>query len=135
MCAPLLRLGSITASLLSIILAAFVYWLVPGSNAADSSGARSPLFRTVELDVNEVQEVGLADGTRVRVKLVSINETRDALRDAVREARVQVELNGQPLVLTSATYHLPVTFGGIQIDCPLPGVMSRTVARGTPGGC
>ena len=39
--------------------------------------------------------------------------------DAVRQARVQIELNGQSLVLTSATYHLPVTFAGVQVDCPI----------------
>lgn len=112
-------LGSVTASRCSIILAAFVCWFVPESNAADSPGPRTALFRTVDLDLNEAQDVELADRTRVRVKLLSVNETRDALRDAVREARLHVELNGQLLVLTSATYHLPVTFAGIQIDCPI----------------
>jgi hypothetical protein len=37
----------------------------------------------------------------------------------VRQARVRVEINGQSLVLTSATYHLPVKFAGVQIDCPI----------------
>jgi preprotein translocase subunit SecD len=69
--------------------------------------------------VNEAQEIELADRTRVRVKLLTVDETRDTMRDAVRQARVQVELNGQSLVLTSATYHLPVTFAGVQIDCPI----------------
>jgi len=41
------------------------------------------------------------------------------MRDAVREARVRIELNGQSLVLTSATYHLPTMFAGVQIDCPI----------------
>jgi len=31
----------------------------------------------------------------------------------------RIELNGQSLVLTSATYHLPVKFAGVQIDCPI----------------
>jgi murein DD-endopeptidase MepM/ murein hydrolase activator NlpD len=37
----------------------------------------------------------------------------------VREARVRVEINGQPIELTSATYHLPVTVAGVQVDCPV----------------
>src|SRR5207247_3925724 len=80
---------------------------------------RPAIVRDVDLDVNETQEVALADKTKVRVKLLRVDETRDSLRDAVREALVKVELNGQSLVLTSGTYHLPVTFGGVQIDCPI----------------
>jgi len=73
----------------------------------------------VDLNVNEAQEVTLSDRTIVRVKLLSVDETRDPMRDAVRQARIRVEVNGQSLVLTSATYHLPVTFAGVQIDCPI----------------
>ena len=29
------------------------------------------------------------------------------------------EVNGQVTTLTSGTYRLPVTFGGVQIDCPI----------------
>ncbi len=64
-------------------------------------------------------EVTLADGARARVKLLRLDEARDPMRNAVRQARVTVELNGKSLVLTSATYHLPVKFGGVQIDCPI----------------
>ena len=102
-----------------LTLAAFVCLFVIESNAADSTPARTAIVRAVDLDVNETQEVELADRTRVRVKLLSVDETRDAMRNAVRQARVKVEINGQSLVLTSATYHLPVTFAGIQIDCPI----------------
>jgi murein DD-endopeptidase MepM/ murein hydrolase activator NlpD len=91
----------------------------PKLGAADSSPAGGPLLRAADLDVGEAQEVELADRTRVRVKLLSLDENRDALRNAVRQARVKVELNGQSLVLTSATYHLPTKFAGGQIDCPI----------------
>src|SRR5688572_16455917 len=73
----------------------------------------------VDLNINEAQEITLSDKTQVRVKLLSVDETRAPMRNAVRQARVKVELNGQSLVLTSATYHLPVKFAGIQIDCPI----------------
>src|SRR5438552_4700741 len=100
------------------MLVVFLGSLTAGLKAADSPH-RTPLVRAVDLDVDEAQEITLADGAKVRVKLLKLTETRDALRNAVRQARVKVELNGQSLVLTSATYHLPVTFAGVQIDCPI----------------
>jgi len=93
--------------------------LAPSLHAADTPPARTAIVRAVDLDVNEAQEVELATGTKARVKLLRLDETRDPLRDAVRQARVHIELNGQSLVLTSATYHLPVTFAGVQVDCPI----------------
>ena len=101
------------------LLTAFACLVATGLSAADSTSARTALARAVDLNINETQEIELADRKRARVKLISVDETRDALRDAVRQARVKVELNGQSLVLTSATYHLPVTFAGAQIDCPI----------------
>jgi murein DD-endopeptidase MepM/ murein hydrolase activator NlpD len=113
------RLPRFFPSRLRIILAALVGWFVTELQAADPPPVRMALFRAVDLDLNETQEVELADRTRVRVKLLTVDETRDAMRDAVRQARVSVEVNGKSLVLTSATYHLPVTFAGVRIDCPI----------------
>jgi len=113
------RLTGLIPSLLRTALAAFAGVCAEELPAADSLPGRTALVRAVDLDVNESREIELADRTRARVKLLSLEETRDALRDAVRQARVAVELNGQSLVLTSATYHLPVKFGGVQIDCPI----------------
>jgi murein DD-endopeptidase MepM/ murein hydrolase activator NlpD len=112
-------LCSSLASASSIALAAFVCMVAAQSNATDAPLARNPLVRAVDLNVDEAQEVTLTEGAKVRVKLLDVVETRDAMRDAVRQARVRIELNGQSLVLTSATYHLPVTFAGVQIDCPI----------------
>src|SRR5262245_57580845 len=95
-----------------LLFTMLVVLLLRPLHAADSSAARTPAFRVADLDVNEAQQIELADGTKAQVKLLSVQETRDTMRDAVRQARVKVELNGQPLVLTSATYHLPVTFAG-----------------------
>src|SRR5690242_8968692 len=88
-----------------LAFAAFAGLFAADLAAADSAPVRPALFRTVDLDLNEAQEIQLADRTRVRVKLLSLDETRDPMRNAVREARVKIELNGQSLVLTSATYH------------------------------
>ena len=103
----------------SIAFAGFICVFTTVLNAADSPPNRAAIVRAADLDVNEAQEVTLADKTKVRVKLLSVDETRDPMRDAVRQARVKVEVNGQSLVLTSATYHLPVKFAGVQIDCPI----------------
>src|SRR5438105_4258782 len=102
-----------------ISLTALVCLFLPALNAAASAPTRAPIVRALDLDVNETKGVELDNGTRARVKLLRVDETRDALRDAVRQARVQIELNGQSLVLTSATYHLPVTAAGVQFDCPI----------------
>jgi hypothetical protein len=102
-----------------IAFAAFVCWFVAELIAAEPTPARTALVRVADLDVGETQEFELADRKAVRVKLLSVDETRDAMRDAVRRALVKVEINGQSLVLTSATYHLPLSFAGVQIDCPV----------------
>jgi hypothetical protein len=86
---------------------------------AEPPAARTALVRAVDLDLNESQDVTLADGSKARVKLLSLEETRDPMRDAVRQARARIEVNEQSLVLTSATYHLPIKFAGVQVDCPI----------------
>jgi len=103
----------------SVIFSTFISLFAAILFAADSPPARMALFRAVDLNTNDSQEIELSDRTRVRLKLISLDEKRDALRAAVRQARVTVEINGQSLVLTSATYHLPMKFGSVQIDCPI----------------
>src|SRR5438445_7241856 len=97
------------ASFVRITLVTLVYLFRPALNAADAPPARIAIVRALDLDVNETKGVELANGTRARVKLLRVDETRDALRDAVRQARVQIELKGQSMDLTSATYHLTVS--------------------------
>ncbi len=81
----------------------------------------TPLFQTVDLNVGESAVVQLSDGTTARVKVVDLNERRDTLRGSVRDARVKLEVNGKPVTLTAAMYHLPVAVGGVQVDCPVTG--------------
>ena len=78
-----------------------------------------PLLQTVDLNVGDSQEVELADGSKARVKLLNLKETRDTLRQAVRRAEIVVEVNGSKATLVSANYRLPVTVAGVQIDCPV----------------
>jgi murein DD-endopeptidase MepM/ murein hydrolase activator NlpD len=80
---------------------------------------RTPLVRVVDLDLGESRAVELGDGKRAQVKLVALDEARDSIRNAVRAAQVKVEINGQTIDLTSATYRLPTTVAGVQVDCPI----------------
>ena len=90
-----------------------------GSLSAAPLPTRDPLVRTVDLNVGEAAQVLLSDGTRAEVKVISLKEDRDQVCFAVRRAEVMVEVNGKPTKLVSATYHLPVKSGGVQIDCTI----------------
>lgn len=88
-----------------------------------------PIVRFADLDLGESQEISLADGRKVTLRLIALDESRDNFRQAVRSASVQIELNGIPLRLTAAMYHLPVSVkaAGVQIDCPVTqGHVSRS---------
>jgi PKD domain/Peptidase family M23 len=103
---------------------AAVFLLVLGSvsraRAADPpSPTRQPLHRVVDLDVGESRQVELRGGKTVQVKLVGLEESRDTIRDAVRRAVVKVEVDGKSIDLVAATYHLPTTVGGVQVDCTI----------------
>ena len=84
---------------------------------AAEKGPLDPLMRTVDLNVGQAAKVELCDGTIATVRLLKLVEDRDDLRQAVRRARVTVEVNGQEVTLTSAYYNLPVKVGDVQIDC------------------
>src|SRR3954463_6765813 len=104
--------------LLALLLAATV---------ALAETPRAPLFKTADLNLGESAELTLPSGAKATVKLLHLDERRDTMSHAVREARVDVEVNGQPITLTSATYNLPQTIAGVQIDCPIPrGYLSNT---------
>lgn len=86
-----------------------------------------PLVRVVDMSLGESRSVELAGGGQATVRLLDLQETRDPIRDAVRKARVRVEVNGQEVWLTSANYELPKTVGGVQIDCSITkGYLSNT---------
>ena len=87
--------------------------------AGPPAPSRMPRLRAVDLDVGESSTVELSDGTTARVKVVALDEERDSIRSAIRRAQVKLEINGQPIELTSGTYHLPVTVAGVQVDCPV----------------
>ncbi len=93
----------------------------------------TPPMRTIDLNVGEVQEVELADGKKVRIKLLDLQETSDSLRNAVRKAEVKVEVAGTTVTLVSANYRLPLTVAGVQIDCPITRGYRKNSTKDTSG--
>jgi murein DD-endopeptidase MepM/ murein hydrolase activator NlpD len=77
----------------------------------------TPLVRTVDLELGQSCTVTLSDGKKATVKLLDLKEMRDPLRNAVRSAKVTVEVNGRKVTIPAAFYSLPVTVGDVQIDC------------------
>jgi murein DD-endopeptidase MepM/ murein hydrolase activator NlpD len=103
-----------------LVFAAWLVGMMMTRAAADPPRpTREPLHRVVDLDFGESSEVVFRDGTKARVRLVSASSALDPLRDAVRRAEVQLEVNGQTITLQSGNYHLPRTVAGIQVDCPI----------------
>jgi len=100
-------------------LGRFLLGIAAFSSVFAAEEVSQSLFRTVDLDIGETQEIKLHGGTTAKIRLVGLTETRDRARDAVRRAEAKVEINGVVTNLVSATYHLPVTVGGVQIDCPI----------------
>lgn len=93
----------------------------------------SPPFVTVDVNLGESQEVTLANGKKSLVKLLELNEERDSLRGAVRRAAVRVQVEGQEVTLVSANYRLPVTVGGVQIDCAVTRGYTQRATKTTGG--
>ena len=96
-------------------------WIAADTEASEGAPrpTRTPLRVAVDLNVGEAQDVVLSDGTKVTVKLLDLTERRDTVRSAVRSARVKIDVGGRAIALTSATYHLPSSTSGVQVDCPI----------------
>jgi hypothetical protein len=87
---------------------------------APAAGRGSGVFHgTLDLALGESGEVELRDGSRVRITLAELDETRDSVCGAVRRARVKLEVNGRSVMVDSGNYHLPVSVGAVQVDCPV----------------
>lgn len=71
-----------------------------------------------ELNIGETQDVRLSNGETVKLALISIDEVRDSIRNAIRAAYVKVTVDGEEKILSFGNYNLPVEAGKVQIDCP-----------------
>ncbi|MHC4178027.1 MAG: PKD domain-containing protein [Planctomycetota bacterium] len=103
----------------AIIVGMAVLWLAPAALAQPPEPTIEPLLRAVDLAVGQSREVELCNGQKVTVKLLDLKETGDSVRDAVRKARVKVEIDGESAWLTSANYRLPRRIANVRVDCPV----------------
>ena len=109
-----------TTPLLAAWLMVHASWTLPGTAVAGPpEPTLAPLVRVVDVKLGQSQEVQLADGKKVTVKLLDLKQSRDPLRDAVRAAQVLVEVNGRQAWLAAGNYALPCTLAGVQIDCAI----------------
>ena len=114
---------------LAIVAGVFFFCLPCCLQAGPPEPTIEPLVRVVDLALGESQEVALCDGKKVTVKLLESKETSDPVREAIREARVRVQIDGRSVWLTSANYRLPKTVAGVRIDCPITGGYRRNTNR------
>jgi len=77
------------------------------------------LHQAADLSVGESVDIPGICEHPVRVRLLDLQETLDDVNGAVRAAKVRVDIEGREVTLTSGTYHLPVTVGAVQVDCPI----------------
>lgn len=71
-----------------------------------------------ELDIGESESVTLANGENVTVALTGVNLVRDSVRNAIREAFIDLVVDGKKITLGVGNYNLPVVVGKVKIDCP-----------------
>ena len=88
-----------------------------------------PLVRVVDISVGETTQLELCNGQQVSVQLLSLRESRDPIRQAVRSAKVTVKVDGEEITLESGMYNLPRRVAGVQIDCS---VTQGYNSNGTP---
>ena len=100
-------------------LTSVLCFLLAVSIARSEERPVEPLFRSIDLDVGQSRSLQLPNVGTVTVKLLSVVEKRDPVRQAMRGAEVIVEVNGVEGSLPCATYHLPTELGGVRIDCPV----------------
>lgn len=70
-----------------------------------------------DLAVGETAEVALPGGARHTVKLTGLTEDRCGARGIIRFPKAHVEVDGEPLDLPAALYHMPTRLGDMQIGC------------------
>jgi len=102
-----------------ILISLFIGIMAVYHGAFAQEQAITPIRKVVDLAIGETRTVELYNGESTRVTLISMKEAKDEFRGAVRKAEVTVDVDGEPVVLVSANYNIPVTAGNVQIDCPI----------------
>ena len=95
--------------------------LILAMTSSNTLGGNSPLFQVLDIDQGNTRVVALPNGERATIKLLSLRESRGEVWGEVYRAEVDVLVNGERATLVSGMYQLPVTVGGVQLDCPITG--------------
>jgi len=98
------------------ITIAVILIVFPTSGYAKDKPA-TPVRVVAELDIGQTKEIALTNGEMVKLTLLSIEETRDDVRNAIREVKLRVKVDGEEVILRSGNYNLPVCVGKVKIDC------------------
>ncbi len=72
----------------------------------------------------EVHDMAIGDAVEARgaqIKLLGVEETKDAIAGAIRRAEATLAVDGETVRLECGNYHLPRTVGRVQLDCPVTG--------------
>ena len=100
------------------LLVLFMLVAMLGGSCKNEAGT-APIRVVAELDTGTSRDIMLSNGETVKLALLQVEVVRDSLRNAIRTARVTISVDGEQITLVSGNYHLPVTVGRIQIDCPV----------------
>ncbi len=99
-------------------------WLLAGLLPPALFAQRStlyPLVRVVDMKVGATERVELSNRFHATVTVLDVRETRDPVREAIRRAEVDVEVNGEKATLECGNYKLPVSVTDVDIDCTITG--------------
>ena len=77
------------------------------------------LVTVADVEIGRPTQVTLTDGQTVTILARNVTVSRDAVMNAIRQAVVDVEINGQKARIVSGQYRLPQLVGGVQVDCPV----------------
>ena len=78
-----------------------------------------PLVRVVDMKVGATEKVELSSRFHATVTLLAVRETRDPIREAIRKAEVDLEVNGEKVTIECGNYNLPVAVTDVDIDCTI----------------
>jgi len=87
-------------------------------NATPAVKPKTSVRVVTELNVGQTREITLTNGESVKLTLLGIDEARDDVRNAIREVKLRVKVDGEEVVLSCGNYNLPVSIGKVNIDCP-----------------
>jgi hypothetical protein len=104
-----------------LVSAAIAAWIAGPAcvKAAPPEPSRKPVRSVLDLNLGEVQRLELSNGAKVAVRLINVEISKDTMSEAVRGARVTLEVNGARIITGCANYNLPVLAGGVQLDCSM----------------